>query len=84
MDLREVRTFVAVAELGTVSKASEQLHTTQPALSRPLRSVSQPHGCSQGRSHRSAANASCISCRMRSSLSLQHCEQVARSHAVWN
>ena len=36
MDLREVRTFVAVAELGTVSKASEQLHTTQPALSRQI------------------------------------------------
>ena len=36
MDLREVRTFVAVAELGTVSKASAQLHTTQPALSRQI------------------------------------------------
>src|SRR5688500_9405395 len=36
MDLRQVRTFLAVADLGTVSKAAEQLHTTQPALSRQI------------------------------------------------
>lgn len=36
MDLREVRTFVAVADLGTVSKAAERLHVTQPALSRQI------------------------------------------------
>ncbi len=36
MDLREVRTFVAVADLGTVSKAAERLHITQPALSRQI------------------------------------------------
>jgi LysR family nitrogen assimilation transcriptional regulator len=34
MDLKHVRAFVAVAELGTVSKAAVRLHTTQPALSR--------------------------------------------------
>ena len=36
MDLREVRTFVAVVDLGSVSKAAEQLHITQPALSRRI------------------------------------------------
>jgi DNA-binding transcriptional LysR family regulator len=36
MDLRHLRTFVAVAELGTVSKAALQLHTAQPALSRQI------------------------------------------------
>jgi DNA-binding transcriptional LysR family regulator len=34
MDLKHLRAFVAVAELGTVSKAAVRLHTTQPALSR--------------------------------------------------
>ncbi|HYG55465.1 MAG TPA: LysR family transcriptional regulator [Burkholderiales bacterium] len=36
MDLRQVRTFVTVAELGTVSKAAERLHVAQPALSRHI------------------------------------------------
>jgi DNA-binding transcriptional LysR family regulator len=36
MELREVRTFVTTADLGTVSKAAEHLHITQPALSRQI------------------------------------------------
>jgi hypothetical protein len=36
MDLRHARTFVTVAELGTVSKAAARLHTAQPALSRQI------------------------------------------------
>jgi len=36
MDLKRLRTFVAVAEHGTVSKAAGILHITQPALSRQL------------------------------------------------
>ena len=36
MDLRHVRTFVTVAELGTVSKTAERLHVAQPALSRQI------------------------------------------------
>jgi DNA-binding transcriptional LysR family regulator len=36
MEFREVQTFVAVADLGTVSKAAERLHITQPALSRQI------------------------------------------------
>jgi regulatory helix-turn-helix LysR family protein len=34
MDLRRLRTFVTVAELGTVSKAALRLRIGQPALSR--------------------------------------------------
>ena len=36
MDLRQVRTFVTVAEMGTVSKAAGRLHVAQPALSRQI------------------------------------------------
>lgn len=36
MDLRHARTFVAVAELGTVSRAAEHLRVAQPALSRQI------------------------------------------------
>jgi DNA-binding transcriptional LysR family regulator len=36
MDIRHLRTFVAVAEHGTVSAAADVLHITQPALSRQI------------------------------------------------
>src|ERR1700760_3518196 len=36
MHLRQARTFVTVAELGTVSKASLRLRIAQPALSRQI------------------------------------------------
>jgi DNA-binding transcriptional LysR family regulator len=36
MDLRHLRTFIAVVEQGTVSNASLQLHVAQPALSRQI------------------------------------------------
>jgi LysR family nitrogen assimilation transcriptional regulator len=44
MDLRRLRTFVAVAELGTVSKAALRLRITQPALSRQLSDLQQELG----------------------------------------
>jgi LysR family nitrogen assimilation transcriptional regulator len=44
MDLRRLRTFVAVAELGTVSKAALRLRITQPALSRQIRDLQQELG----------------------------------------
>jgi DNA-binding transcriptional LysR family regulator len=37
MDIRQLRTFVHVAELGSFSKASERLNIAQPALSRQIR-----------------------------------------------
>jgi len=36
MDLRRIRTFVTVADVGTVCKAAERLHVAQPALSRQI------------------------------------------------
>ena len=44
MDLRRLKTFATVAEHGTVSKAAEVLHVTQPALSRQLSSLEQELG----------------------------------------
>ena len=51
MDLRQVRTFLAVVDLGepvgqvgTVSKAAEHLHITQPALSRQIANLQNELG----------------------------------------
>jgi DNA-binding transcriptional LysR family regulator len=44
MDLRHARTFVTVADLGSVSKAALRLHVAQPALSRQIRGLEQELG----------------------------------------
>jgi DNA-binding transcriptional LysR family regulator len=44
MDLRHLRTFVAVAEQGTVSKASVCLRIAQPALSRQIKELEEELG----------------------------------------
>lgn len=41
MDLRQIRTFVTVAELGTISSAARYLRITQPALSRQVQHLEQ-------------------------------------------
>src|SRR3990170_6685852 len=41
MDLRHARTFVTVAEMGTVSKAALHLRIAQPALSRQISDLEQ-------------------------------------------
>jgi DNA-binding transcriptional LysR family regulator len=44
MELRQARTFVTVAELGTVSKAALRLRIAQPALSRQIRKLEEELG----------------------------------------
>ena len=44
MELRHLRYFVAVAELRSVRAASEQLHVTQPAISRQIRDLEDAIG----------------------------------------
>jgi DNA-binding transcriptional LysR family regulator len=44
MDLKHLRTFVAVAEHGSVSRAAGWLRITQPALSRQLRDLQEELG----------------------------------------
>jgi DNA-binding transcriptional LysR family regulator len=44
MDLRHLRTFVTIAELGTVSKAALRLRVAQPALSRQIADLERELG----------------------------------------
>src|SRR5262245_21305497 len=44
MDLRRMRTFVAVADQGSVSQAALRLRITQPALSRQIRDLQEELG----------------------------------------
>jgi DNA-binding transcriptional LysR family regulator len=44
MDLRRLKTFVAVADLGTVTKAAVHLRVGQPALSRQISDLQQELG----------------------------------------
>jgi DNA-binding transcriptional LysR family regulator len=44
MDLRRLRTFVTVAEQGSVSKAALRLHTSQPGLSRQIHDLQEELG----------------------------------------
>ena len=44
MDIRSLEIFVAVAELGSASKAAEALHMTQPAISWAINKMEQYYG----------------------------------------
>src|SRR5690349_9427309 len=44
MDLKRIRTFVTVAEQGSVSRAALRLHISQPGLSRQLQELQQELG----------------------------------------
>ena len=44
MDLKRVRTFVTVAEFGSISAAAQKLRITQPALSRQLQDLQAEFG----------------------------------------
>lgn len=45
MDIRQLQTFVAVAECGSFSEAARRRHIAQPALSRQIRDLEADLGC---------------------------------------
>lgn len=46
MDLKQLKTFIAVAESGSLSRASDRLHIVQPALSRHIKLLEHEVGVS--------------------------------------
>ena len=44
MELYQLRTFAAVAELGHLTRAAEQLHISQPAVSAQVRALEEELG----------------------------------------
>jgi LysR family nitrogen assimilation transcriptional regulator len=44
LDIKQLRTFLAIAGSGSITRASELLHTVQPALSRQLRMLEEDLG----------------------------------------
>lgn len=44
MDIRQLRTMLAIAETGSLTRAAQLLHVVQPALSRQLRQLEQELG----------------------------------------
>lgn len=44
MDIRQLRTILAIAETGSLTRAAELLHVVQPALSRQLRQLEEELG----------------------------------------
>lgn len=45
MDIRELRTFIAIAQVGNITRAAEELHISQPALSRQIIKMENELGC---------------------------------------
>ena len=46
MDISDARTFVVVAEAGSISRAARELHLTQPAVTRRIQRLEQAIGAS--------------------------------------
>lgn len=45
MDIRELRTFIAIAQARNITRAAEELHISQPALSRQVIKLESELGC---------------------------------------
>ncbi len=44
MSIRHLKTFILVCDLGSISKASEQLHVAQPAVSQTISDLENYYG----------------------------------------
>ena len=47
MELYQLRTFAAVAESGTLARAAERLHVSQPAASGQIKALEEEFGVAQ-------------------------------------
>ena len=52
MNLQQLKTFVRIAELGSLSKASDRMRIAQPALSRQMKLLQEELGVSLFERHR--------------------------------
>src|SRR5712692_5077592 len=51
LEVRLLRTLIALAETGTVSRAAERVHLTQSALSHPLQALESHYGAAVVKRH---------------------------------
>src|SRR5260370_39183171 len=51
LDVRHLRTRIALADAGTVSRAAERVHLTQSALSHPLKALESHYGLAMVKRH---------------------------------
>lgn len=78
MDLRRLKNFLTILELGSISRAADALHIAQPALSAQVRQLEQAAGCQLlSRSSRGVvATEAGLEFRRRAVAALRHLESL--------
>ena len=61
LEVRHLRTLIALAEAGTVSRAAERVHLTQSALSHQLKALESHYGLAMVKRHGQSVQLTAIS-----------------------